>query len=98
MRPRIEKDHPELLKANVDIAVIGSSADKRRRTEKIRTIKTVDELHEELTNLGFDLSRSGTYLRRIPQNSSTSEGKRHIVTVPVKLSVLKQATKNSIQI
>jgi len=35
--------------------------------------------------MGYHLSRSATYLRLIPRDSRTSEGKRCVVTVPVKL-------------
>ena len=84
--PGIQEDQPELLKTIVDTALIGSSADERRWTERKWMIKTLDELHEKLTHLGFNLSLSGTYLRLIPRNSSTSEGKRYIMTVAFKLS------------
>ena len=36
--------------------------------------------------MGYTISRSGVYLRLLPKRSTTNEGKRHIVTVPVKLS------------
>lgn len=35
--------------------------------------------------LGFNISRSGLYIRLLPRNCSTAEGKRHVKTVPVKL-------------
>jgi len=35
--------------------------------------------------MGYHLSRSATYLRLIPRDSRTSDGKRHLVTEPVKL-------------
>ena len=52
-RPRVEERQPELLKAIVDIATYGSGTDERRRSEKIRTIKTLDELTDELQLKGF---------------------------------------------
>lgn len=96
-RPRLEEDQPKLLKTIVDIVIIGSSADERRRIEKIRFVKTVDELHEELSNLGSKLSRSVAYLRLLPRDSRTTEGKRHVVTVPVKLSRADKVATNIIQ-
>ena len=39
----------------------------------------------ELLKLGYEISRSGTYLRILPKRSNTAEGKRHVVIVPVKL-------------
>lgn len=81
----METDQPELLKAIVNIAKVGAAADERRRTDKIRTCKTLDDLQEELEKIGFKLSRSATYLRLLPRNDRSNEGKRHVVTVPVKL-------------
>ena len=43
------------------------------------------DLTDTLNTLGFKISRSGTYLRLLPRSYSTSEGKRHVETVPVKL-------------
>ncbi|KAG5860711.1 hypothetical protein JTB14_029385, partial [Gonioctena quinquepunctata] len=84
-RPSLENDQPSLLKTIADIALFGSAADDRRRTESIRSIKTLDELTQELRKIGFDISRGGTYLRLIPRKSNSAEGRRHVSTVPVKL-------------
>ena len=84
-RPSITEDQPELLKTIVDIAIIGSGADERRNSEKICTVRTLDDLTEELKHLGFELSRSGVYLHLLPRKSNSVEGKRHVNTVPVKL-------------
>lgn len=46
----------------------------------------MDDLHDELLNVGFKISRSGVYLRLLPRDAKTQEGKRHVKTVPVKLS------------
>ena len=64
---------------------MSAATDDRRRTEKLSSCKTLDDLREALGNYGFHLSRSATYLRLLPRNSTTSEGKRHVATVPVKL-------------
>jgi len=37
-------------------------------------------------NCGFRISRSGLYVRLLPRRSDTQEGKRHVNTVPVKLT------------
>jgi len=84
-RPSVDDDQPDLLKAIVDIATYGSAADDRRRTESIRAIKTLDELTTALHAKGFNISRSGVYLRLLPRSSDTHEGKRHVTTAPVKL-------------
>ncbi|KAK3919961.1 Enzymatic polyprotein [Frankliniella fusca] len=84
-RPRLEEDQPDLLKVISDIAIYSSSAADRRRSETLRLCGTLDELHSELLERGFKISRSATYLRLIPRHWNTTEGKRHISTVPVKL-------------
>ncbi|KAG5875934.1 hypothetical protein JTB14_036467 [Gonioctena quinquepunctata] len=50
-RPSLENDQPSLLKTIANIALFGSAADDRRRTESIRSVKTLDELTQELQNI-----------------------------------------------
>lgn len=68
-----------------EIALFGGAAADRRRSEVIRSCHTLDDLHDELLREGFQLSRSSVYHRILPKNSRTHEGKRHVVTVPVRL-------------
>lgn len=63
-----------------------ASAEERRRSEIVRSCRTLNYLHEKLNEHGFQISRSSIYLRLLPRNYTTLEGKRHVVTVPVKLS------------
>lgn len=84
-RPPLDIDQPELLKTIIEIAMFGGAADNRRRTELVRSCKTLKDLHTELQSQGFSISKSGTYLRLLPRKSHTLEGKRHVNTVPVKL-------------
>lgn len=84
-RPRLEEDQVGLLKSLCDIAIFGSAAHDRRQSDIMRSIKTLDELTAELQKLGYKISRSATYLRLLPRRCNTTEGKRHITTVPVKL-------------
>ena len=67
------------------IAISGSAAHERRRSEIIRTVKTLDQLTEALNREGYSLKRSSVYLRLLPRNSVTKEGKRHVIKAPVKL-------------
>lgn len=54
-RPPLESDQPELLKAIVDIAIYGSATHDRRRTEEIRSCRTLDDLTEKLVQIGFKI-------------------------------------------
>ena len=69
----------------LNIVQATSATDDRRRTETLRSLTTLDDLHKELTDLGFNLSRSAVYLRLLPKRGDSREGKRHVQTVPVKL-------------
>ena len=80
-RPRKEVDQPDLLSAIVNIIQATSATDDRRRTETLRSLTTLDDLHKELTDLGFNLSRSAVYLRLLPRRGDSREGKRHVQTV-----------------
>ena len=62
-----------------------TAAHDRRRSEHLRSVKTLDDLHSELIRLGYNLSRSATYLRLLPRRSDSWERKRHVQTVKVKL-------------
>ena len=85
LRPRIECDQPDILKTILEIATIGSACGDRRREDIFRTVKTLDDLHKAISDLGFTISRSGLYLKLLPRDCRTTEGKRHVNTVPVRL-------------
>ena len=84
-RPRIEVDQPGLLSDILKIATIGAACGDKRREDIFRTVKTLDDLHQEITNLGYQVSRSALYLRLEPRCRTTHQGKKHVHTVPVKL-------------
>ncbi|XP_065676009.1 uncharacterized protein LOC136092190 [Hydra vulgaris] len=69
----------------MDIALHGSSADEKRRSEVLRSIKTLDELTSEKNKIGFAISKSALYTHLLPRSYGTLEGKRHVKTVPVRL-------------
>ena len=50
-----------------------------------RTVKTLDDLHAAIKGLGYQISRSGLYLRLLPRDATTIHGKKHVKTVPVRL-------------
>jgi hypothetical protein len=84
-RPQKVLDEDDLIAAIINIAMTGSASDEKRRTEMICSVKTLDDLTEELRKQGFNLSRSSVYLRLLPNRSLSNEGKRHVKTAPVKL-------------
>jgi hypothetical protein len=84
-RPAITDEQPNILDAIINIAMHGSAAHERRRMEILRSVRTLDELHRELENMGYKLSRSAVYYHLQPANIRTLDGKRHINTAPVKL-------------
>ena len=78
-------DDSALISAITKIALAGSAADDRRRTEMINTCKTLDDLVEQLKGLGYNLKRSSIYLRLLPRRQDSIEGKRHKNVANVKL-------------
>lgn len=84
-RPRLEDDQTDLLQTIKTLAMFGGAAEDKRRSEAIRSCRTLDDLHTELNAAGFIISRSATYLRLLPKRSNSIEGKHHVITVPVKL-------------
>ncbi|GBP88239.1 GA-binding protein subunit beta-1 [Eumeta japonica] len=85
-RPRLEEAQPELLKVLAEIASFGGGADEKRRTEMIRSCRTLDDLVKELEALGFNLSRSATIFVFYLDVLLQFKEKKYIVTVPVKLA------------
>ena len=84
-QPNVEENQPLLLKTIIALAMHGSASHEKRQSDVYRTIKTLDELTDQLNKDGFNISRSGVYLRLLPRRSASIEGQRHVVTVPVKL-------------
>lgn len=84
-QPRVEDNQPALLKTIIDLAMHGSTSHEKRQCDVYCIIKTLDELTQQLKNEGFMISRSGVDPRLLPRQSSSTEGKRHVITVPVKL-------------
>ncbi|CAH1107934.1 unnamed protein product [Psylliodes chrysocephalus] len=82
---RVEENQCGIFEIIKDITVFGAAADKRRRTKFIRCCKRLDDLQAEFCKQRYSISRSGLYLRLLPRQVNTEEGKRHVVTVPVKL-------------
>lgn len=84
-RPQIECDQSDLLEDILKIATIGAACGDKRREDIFRTVKTLDDLHKAICALGYRISRSALYLRLLPRQASTNQGKKHVNTVNVKL-------------
>ena len=84
-RPEFEASQPGLLEAIIKLAMHGSAAADKRESELIRTVKTLDQLTTSLNSMGFDVKRSGVYLRLQPKRSHSQHGKRHVRATPVRL-------------
>ena len=64
-------DNSALIETICRIAISGSAADDRRRSEVIHTVKSLDNLTTSLRSEGFELSQLAVYLRLIPRNVRT---------------------------
>ncbi|CAF1447480.1 unnamed protein product [Rotaria magnacalcarata] len=85
-QPRVEqRAQSALLSVIVEIASRGAAADSTRNSNLISPCMALDDLSERLKLRGFVLSRSTTYLRLLPRLSNSTEGKRHVQTVPARL-------------
>ena len=84
-RPPLEESYPHLHEAIVRIASSLAGADSKRRTDILEACHTLDDLRATLIKDGILLSRSALYLRLAPRRTNSSEGKRHVRTVPVKI-------------
>ena len=90
-----EEYNKSLIEAMCRIAISGSAAHERRRTEVIRSVKTLDQLKNALSREGYEITRSALYLRVMPRNRNTREGKRHVTTAPVRLISAKNSAHNT---
>ena len=84
-RPPIEDSFPQLHETIVKIASSLAGADDKRRTDILEACHTLDDLRAALLKEGYNLSRSALYYRLVPGKSNSTEGKKHVRTVPVKI-------------
>lgn len=83
--PWLETKQDGLMQAILDIVLHSGSADGRRRSEAIRSWQTEDQILAEIKRLGFEFSKTSLYYQFLPPNPNLKDGKRHVVTVLVKL-------------
>ena len=67
--PRLETDQPGLLEAIIDLVQNTTAADDKRRSEILRTTRTLVELHPALLELGFILCKTSLYYRYVIMSS-----------------------------
>jgi hypothetical protein len=84
-RPRIEDSQPGLMDVLVRIAIFSASAADKRRSEGLRSCRTLDDLAERLHEHGFNIARSTLYYRLLPKRLNLIDGKKHVKTVNVRL-------------
>lgn len=88
-RPPIESSMQSLHDTILFIVNGGNvMAQEKRQDESVRTARTLDELNDELRKKGLLMSRSATYLRLMPRNSATTEGKACTSFTSIKLSII----------
>ena len=83
-RPSLDDIYCNLHHDILHIASIGAAASGKRRDDLVRIVKTLDDLHKALEDLNYKISRSALYLRLLPKSAHSSEGKKHVKTVPVR--------------
>ena len=67
-RPSLEDTQPGFLNTLKEIVQLHlGGTDERRRSEVIRTVRTLKDLKEELENHGFKLSATGLYYHLLPK-------------------------------
>ena len=82
----VEETQPgiiDCLKEIVQVSIGG--ADGRRRSEVIRTVRTLGDLQKAVESEGFKISKTGLYYQLLPRDASTIEGKRHHSLLKVRL-------------
>ena len=84
----------ELIRATSRIAISGSAANKRRQSEIIITVKTLDQLTEALNREGYNLKKNHLCTSvSFPKMEEQEKGK----TAPVKLISSKNSKHQSYQ-
>ena len=88
----------DLGKTIVDLGTAGAGADSRRYTDVLNACKTLDNfLRAVLFKEGYVSSPTALHIRLIPRRSDTGEGKRHELTVAVKIRKAKNNLRNKHQ-
>ena len=93
-RPPLEDTFPTLREAIIQIATAGAGADGRRRNNILQSCESLDGMNAALKAMGFEFSRQALYYRLVPHRANSDHGKRHVKTVPVKMTKAKTTSRN----
>ena len=92
-RPPIEDSFPQLHETIVKIASSLVGADGKRRTDILEACHILDDLRAALLKKGYNLSHSALFYRLVLRKSNSTEGKKHVRTVHMKI----RRAKNNIR-
>lgn len=84
MRMQIEEDCPDLLQIIAEIARVGGASDN-----KGKACVSLDDLKDKIKERGYEIRKSSLYYRLLPNRALSHDGKKHVVTVPVRLRKLQ---------
>ncbi|CAF2849835.1 unnamed protein product [Rotaria sp. Silwood2] len=81
---QIDEDCPDLLQIIAEIARVGGAADN-----KGKACVSLDDLKDKIKERGYEIRKSSLYYRLMPNRALSHDGKKHVVTVPVRLRKLQ---------
>ncbi|CAF1244319.1 unnamed protein product [Adineta steineri] len=84
MRMQIEEDCPDLLQIIAEIARVGGASDN-----KGKACVSLDDLKDKIKERGYEIRKSSLYYRLMPNRALSHDGKKHVVTVPIRLRKLQ---------
>ncbi|CAF3134085.1 unnamed protein product [Rotaria socialis] len=84
MRMQIEEDCPDLLQIIAEIARVGGATDN-----KGKACASLDDLKDKIKERGYEIRKSSLYYRLMPNRALSHDGKKHVITVPVRLRKLQ---------
>ncbi|CAF0723111.1 unnamed protein product [Rotaria sp. Silwood1] len=80
-RMQFETDCPSLVQIIAEIACIGGVSDDN----KGKKLLSLEHLKDAIKERGYEIRKSSLYYRLMPQRALSHDGKKHILTVPVRL-------------
>ncbi|CAF0874627.1 unnamed protein product [Rotaria sordida] len=81
-RMQFENDCPNLIQIIAEIACIGGVSDDSNKGKKRLSLES---LQDAIKVRGYEIRKSSLYYRLMPQRALGQDGKKHVLTVPVRL-------------